>query len=77
MVIKLLESNHLDGSKFVAGKLCETEEQWNYYSKTLDAGPMVSRWINTKYEIPFDMLPDTNLSAHNNKSIMVSIEFAR
>ena len=38
---------------------------------------MVSRWIKTRYEIPFDMLPDTNLSAHNNKSVKVSIEFAR
>ena len=44
LVEKLLNSFNLDDSgSFRTGKLCNTAEQLEFYSKTLDAGPIVTR----------------------------------
>ena len=40
LATKLLHSHDTDGGDFIAGKLCATEEQRNYYSKVLDAKPL-------------------------------------
>ena len=65
---KLLNSFNLDNTgSFKAGKLCNTPEQLEFYSKTLDAGPMVTRWLTTSYEIPFTKVPTKFLSAKNNR----------
>ena len=78
LATKLMSNHHSDGSgEFVAGKLCGTEAQKRYYSQTLDAGPMVSRWMRTGYELPFASIPPTPMSASNNKSLFVNITFAR
>ena len=70
--------HHSDGSgEFVAGKLFGTEAQKRYYSQTLDAGPMVSRWSRTGYELPFASIPPNPLSAPNNKSLYDNLTFAR
>ena len=43
LAMKLLNSFNLDDSgKFKAGQLCAKPEQLEFYSKTMDAGPMVS-----------------------------------
>lgn len=47
------------------------------YSKTLDAGPMVTHWLTSGYEIPFTQLPPKFLSAKNNKSCTDNLVFAR
>ena len=52
-------------------------EQNTIYLKTLDTGPMVLRWITSGYEIPFDTVPSCYLSAPNNKSSTVNIDFVR
>ena len=60
---KLLNSFNLDDTgRFKAGKLCSTPEQLKFYSKTLDAGPMVVCWLTTGYEIPFTKVPTKFLS---------------
>ena len=75
---KLLNSFNLDNSGcFKAGKLCSTAEQLEFYTKTLDAGPMVTRWLTSGYEIPFTQLPPKFLSAKNNKSCTDNLAFAR
>ena len=77
LATKLLSSHHSDGKgEFVAGKLCGTEAQKKYYSQTLDARPMVSRWMRSSYELPFASLPPTPLSAPNNKSLHDNLTFA-
>ena len=78
LAAKLMSRHHCDGSgEFVAGKLFGTEAQKRYYSQTLDAGPMVSRWSRTGYELPFASIPPNPLSASNNKSHYDNITFAR
>ena len=75
---KLLNTFNLDDSgSFKAGGLCSTAEQLQFYSKTLDAGPMVTRWLTSGYEIPFTQLPSKPLSAKNNKSCNDNLTFAR
>ena len=75
---KLLNTFNLDDSgSFRAGRLCSTAEQLQFYSKTLDAGPMVTRWLTSGYEIPFTQLPSKSLSARNNKSCIDNLAFAR
>ena len=55
---RLLNSFNLDDmGSFKAGRLCSTSKQLEFYSKTLDAGPMVTRWLTTSYEIPFTKVP--------------------
>ena len=55
---KLLNSFNLDNSrKFKAGQLCATPEQLEFYFKTFDAGPMLTRWLATGYEIQFTQVP--------------------
>ena len=76
LAAKLLDSHTSENSSFVAGKLCSTREQKDFYTKTLDAGPMVSRWIETGYEIPFNSVPSQYLYASNNKSMSDNIQFA-
>merc|ERR1711867_36193 len=66
-----------DLGSFKAGKLCSTAEQLEFYSKTLDAGPMVTRWLTTGYEIPFTQPPPKFISAKNNKSCINNLDFAR
>ena len=63
LATKLLSSHQTDGGEFVAGQLCATEEQRKYYSQTLDAGPMVTRWMTTGYELPFSSIPPNPLPA--------------
>ena len=76
--MKLLNSFNLDDSgKFKAGQLCVKPEQLEFYSKTLDAGPMVTQWLSTGYEIPFTQVPTKMLSAKNNKSCFNNLAFAR
>ena len=78
LATKLLNSFNLDDSgKFKAGQLCAKPEQLEFYSKTLDAGPMVTRWLTTVYEILFTQVPTKFLSAKNNKSCYDNIQFAR
>ena len=74
---KLLDSHSSEKSNFVAGRLAHTEEQKRFYIETLDAGPMVSRWIAKGYNIPFDTVPSGYLSAPNNKSSFDHIDFVR
>ena len=62
---------------FRAGRLCGTPEQLEFYTKILDAGPMVTRWLTTGYEIPFSKVPQKPLSAKNNKSCINNLDFAR
>ena len=77
LATKLLNSFNLDDSgKFKAGQLCATPEQLEFYSKTLDAGPMVTRWLTTGYEIPFAKVPTKSLFAKNNKSCLNNLQFA-
>ena len=46
---KLLNSFNLeDSGTFKAGQLCATPKQLEFYSKTLDAGPMVTRWLTNE-----------------------------
>ena len=72
-----MNSFNLDNSgKFKAGQLCATPEQLEFYSKTLDAGPMVTWWLTTGYEIPFTKVPTKSLSAKNNKSCLNNLQFA-
>ena len=74
----LLNSFNLDDKdSFKAGQLCSTSKQLEFYSKTLDAGPMVTRWLTTGYEIPFTRLPKKRLSAKNNRSCINNLDFAR
>ena len=77
LATKLLQNHHSDGGKLLAGKLCENVEQWTYYNQTLDAGPMVSRWMKTCYELPFSSVPPKEMSAPNNKSLFTNLEFAQ
>ena len=78
LAVKMLNSFNLDGSgKFKAGQLCVKPEQLEFYSKTLDACPMVTRWLATGYEIPFTQVPTKMLSAKNNKSCYAKFAFAR
>ena len=75
---KLLNSFNLDATgSFKAGKLCNTPEQLKFYSKTLDAGPMVTRWLTTGYEIPFTQVPTKLLRAKNNRSCINNLDFTR
>ena len=75
---KLLNTFNLDDlGSFRAGRLCSTAEQLEFYSKTLDAGPMVTRWLSSGYEIPFTQLPSKFLGAKNNKSCINNLAFAR
>ena len=37
---------------------------------------MVSRWMETGYELPFSSIPPNPLSANNNKSLFSNINFA-
>ena len=75
---KLLNSFNLDDTgRFKAGKLCSTPEQLNFYSKVLDEGPMVIRWLTTGYEIPFTKVPTKFLSAKNNWFCLDNLDFAR
>ena len=75
---RLLNSFNLDDSGgFRAGLLCGTPEQLEFYTKILDAGPMVTRWLTTGYEIPFSKVPQKPLSAKNNKSCINNLDFAR
>ena len=74
---KLLNTFNLDDSgSFRAGRLCSTAEQLEFYSKTLEAGPMVTRWLTSGYEIPFTQLPPKFLGAKNNKSCINNLDFA-
>ena len=68
LVEKLLDSHSSENPDFVAGRLAYTAEQKQFYIETLDAGPMVSRWIEKGYNIPFNTVPSGYLSAPNNKS---------
>ena len=78
LATKLMSSHDTSGSgEFVAGQLCGTEEQRKFYSQTLDAGPMVSRWMRSGYELPFATIPPIARSASNNKSLFTNITFAR
>ena len=78
LAIKLLNSFHQDDSgKFKTGQLCTTPEQLEFYSKTLDAGPMVAWWLTTGYEIPFTQVPTKSLSTKNNKSCYDNLQFTR
>merc|ERR1712041_33260 len=77
LAVRLLESHDTENLGFKAGQLCATPEQLNFYTKILDAGPMVTRWLTTGYEIPFSKVPAAPMSARNNKSCKVNIEFAR
>ena len=78
LAVKLFNSFHLDDTgSFKAGKLCSTPEQLEFYSKTLDAGPMVTCWLTSSYEIPFTKVPTKFLSARNNRSCINNIDFAR
>ena len=78
LATKLLNSHNLaDSGKFKAGQLCSTPEQLEFYTKKLDAGPMVTRWLTTGYEIPFTQVPTKFLSAQNNKSCLDNLQFAR
>ena len=75
---KLLNSFNLyDSGCFRAGQLCSNPEQLEFYSKTLDAGPMVISWLTTSYEIPFTQVPTKMLFAKNNKSCIDNLAFAR
>ena len=75
---KLLNSFNLDDTgRFKAGQLCSTPEQLDFYSKVLDAGPMVIRWLTTGYEIPFTKVPTKFLSAKNNRSCLDNLDFTR
>ena len=77
LATKLMSSHDSSGSgEFVAGQLCGTEEQRKFYSQTLDAGPMVSRWMRSGYELPFATFPPTARSAANNKSLFTNLAFA-
>ena len=54
MAEKLLNSFNLDDTRrFKAGLFCSAPEQLDFYSKVLDAGPMVIRWLTASYQIPF------------------------
>ena len=78
LAVKLLNSFHLDDmGSFKVGKLCSNPEQLEFYSKTLDAGPMVTCWLTSSYEIPFTKVPTKFLSARNNRSCINNIDFAR
>ena len=72
-----MSSHESDNGEFGAGKLCGTEAQRNFYTQILDAGSMVNRWMTTGYELPFNSVPTTPLSASNNKSLSTNLEFAR
>ena len=67
---KLLHSHSTEGKSFRA------RQQHEFYCKTLDAGPMVSRWLKIGYEIPFSKVPKKLLSAPNNKSCLTNMQFA-
>ena len=70
---RLLNSFNLeDTGGFRAGRLCGTPEQLEFYTKILDAGPMVTCWLTTGYEIPFSKVPKKPLSAKNNKSALTT-----
>ena len=47
-LLSLFNLDDLGG--FRAGRLCGTPEQLEFYTKILDAGPMVSSWLTTGYE---------------------------
>ena len=71
LVEKLFNSFNLDDlGSCKAGRLCNTAEQLEFYSKTLDAGPIVTGWLTTGYEIPFTKVPTKSLFAKNNKSCL-------
>ena len=71
LATKLLNSSNLNNSgKFKARQLFATPEQLEFYSKTLDAGPMVTCWLTTCYEIPFTQVHTKTLYAKNNKIII-------
>ena len=75
---RLLNSFNLDDTGgFKAGRLCSTSEQLEFYTKTLDTGPMVTRWLTTGYEIPFTKVPMKPLSAKNNRSCINNLDFTR
>ena len=65
---KLLRAHSSEDLGFKAGQLCSTPEQLAFYKQELNAGPMVSRWLEYGYEIPFSSIPTEQLSAPNNKS---------
>ena len=55
---RLLSAFNLDDlGGFRAGQLCGTPEQLDFYTNLLDAGPMVTCWLTTGYEIPFFKVP--------------------
>ena len=78
LAVKMLNSFNLeDLGKFRAGQLCVKPEQLEFYSKILGAGPMVTLWLATGYEIQFTQRPTKMLSAKNNKSCYDNIAFTR
>ena len=77
LAVRLLQSHDTGDTGFKAGQLCATPEQLQFYTQTLDAGPMVTRWLTTGYEIPFAQIPKSRLSARNNRSCLVNIDIAR
>ena len=58
----LISSHKSDNGEFKAGKLCGTEDQRKFYTQTLYAGSLVSRWMTTGYELSFTSIPSTPLS---------------
>ena len=58
----LISSHQSDNGEFKTGKLCGTEDQRKFYTQTLYAGSMVSRWMTTGYELSFTSIPSTPLS---------------
>ena len=74
---RLLRAHSSEDLGFKAGQLCSTPEQLAFYKQELNAGPMVSRWLEYGYEIPFSSIPTNQLSAPNNKSCRDNLSFAR
>ena len=71
LATKFLNSFNLDDSgKFKAGQLCATPK---YCSKILDAGPMVTRWLTTGYEIPSPRYPQSLSQLRIISSSLVSL----
>ena len=74
----MLNSHNLDDKgQFKAVQLCSTPEQLIFYTKKLDSGPMVTRWLTTGYDIPFTKVPTKFLSTKNNQSYINNLAFAR
>ena len=64
-------------SQFKARQLCSTPEQLYFYTKKLDAGLMVTRWLTTGYDIPFTKVPTKPLFARYNQYCIKNLDFAR